>query len=86
MSPMQFTLALLLIPYALFLILFAAFAFVNLFHIFRFGSFTLLSFAVTFLFLGGTAIILVGTYTLLSGTDWTQPLFVFRTSVFAPTF
>ena len=71
----------LLVPCALFAVFFVIFSLVNLYHLFRFGSFTLLSFAVTFCFLGGAAIILSAAYTALQGVDWTGPLFTFASNV-----
>lgn len=77
---MALPLWIILIPLALVLVLYVAFSIVDLIHLFQFGSFTFLSFVVTFCYLGGTAIIAAAAYTALQPVDWAQPLFAFSSS------
>lgn len=64
----------LLIPYALFGLLFAILALVDVYHMVRFGTFGLVNFVALFLFLAGTAIILWWTAGALVSVDWQQPI------------
>jgi hypothetical protein len=63
---------LLLIPYAIFLIVFAVFALVDLANLWRYRSGFISAAVVTIIFLAGTAAIIYGTYYLLSPLNWMQ--------------
>jgi hypothetical protein len=63
---------LLLAPYAVFLLIFAVFALVDLANLWRFRSGFFSAAFVTIIFFAGTAAIIYGTYYLLSPIDWTQ--------------
>lgn len=66
----EFELSFILIPYFLFLFLFAVFAFFNLYHIIRFGVKTTLGLFSIVVFGVGTFYILVGTMAAASEIDW----------------
>ncbi len=61
---------LLLIPYALFLVVFALFSLVDLYHAVRFRSGWFSAFVLVLVYLAGTAGILFVSYLLLSPVDW----------------
>jgi Kef-type K+ transport system membrane component KefB len=63
---------LLLTPYAIFLLLFAVFALVDLANLWRYRSGFFSAAIVTIVFLAGAAAIIYGTYYLLSPLNWTQ--------------
>ena len=63
---------LLLIPYAIFLLIFAIFSLVDLLNAWRFRSGYGSAVFLIFLFLAGTACILFVTYDLLTPVDWLQ--------------
>lgn len=74
---MALPLWIILIPLALVFVLYIAFSIVDFIHLFQFGSFTFLSFVVTFCYIGGTAIIAAAAYTALQPIDWNAPLIAF---------
>lgn len=78
------TVAIFLIPAALFLFLFGFFSLVALYHMLRFGEKNFLTFIVTFLYIAVSAIILFAAWLSLQTIDWTVPLFV-TTPMFFPT-
>jgi len=63
---------LILTPYAVFLLVFAIFALVDLANLWRFRSGFISAAFVTIIFLAGTAAVLYGTYYFLAPLDWTQ--------------
>lgn len=77
--------AALLIPYALFLLIFLFFSFVNLYHLIKFGSTNFVAFMATFLFLAGSVLILYTSYTYIINTDWTRTIDVIP-DLSAPTY
>jgi len=62
---------LLLIPYGIFLLLFAFFSLVNIANLLRYGARNSVGFMATFIFISGTAIILFFTWQTLLPVDWT---------------
>ncbi|MDO8622304.1 MAG: hypothetical protein Q7R80_03675 [bacterium] len=62
----------LLIPYGLFVLLFAAFAAMDIVHMVKFGTYTLANYFALVIFLAGTAFLLWGTSQLLAPVDWSQ--------------
>ncbi len=65
-----FPFILILIPYGLAILFFALMALINVLHLIHYGSPTITSFLVTFLFLTGAVFILFFTWQELQGTDW----------------
>ena len=59
-----------LIPYALFLLGFAFFAFFAIYHLIRFGFKTFSNFLMMFVFLGVTVIVLFVSYQMISEINW----------------
>ena len=76
------TIAIFLIPATLFLLLFAFFSFVALYHMLRFGEKNFLTFLATFLYIAVSALILFAAWTALQTVDWTTPIFVTNPLVF----
>ncbi|MEK7643973.1 MAG: hypothetical protein AAB390_01570 [Patescibacteria group bacterium] len=73
----------LLFLYFIFLLIFAFFSVVNVYHIASSGTLTSASFAITFL-VGALAIFtFYFTFALLVDVRWTQPLILFDTSWFS---
>jgi hypothetical protein len=68
---MSFTLAILLIPYILIVLLFLTLAVLNIYHLIIYGATTGVSFLFTFIFLAGAAVIAFISWQLLSPIDWT---------------
>ncbi|HEX9664876.1 MAG TPA: hypothetical protein VGA49_03585 [Patescibacteria group bacterium] len=68
------------IIYAIFLLIFLIFAFFSLYHIFKFGFWDFFTYLVTFIFIGGTVIILFITWQSARQIDWSQSLVIFETS------
>ena len=64
----------LLIIFTIFLAIFFIFLIINVYHIVASASFTLPSFVVTFFVTATSLLILYGTWFLLQGIDWQQPL------------
>lgn len=76
--------AVFLIPYTLFLLVFLFFSFVNIYHLIHFGRATgIMGFFATFLFLAITVLILNTTYLYAIGIDWSQTFNLF--SAFLPS-
>lgn len=63
-------LAFLLIPYGLFLLFFALFAFASVAHVFIFGEKNATTFIATFIFLVGTIAIANTAWRALAAIDW----------------
>lgn len=75
---LTFPLLLILIPYALFFLLFIIFVWINIYHIVLFGSMSATSFFATFIFLGVSAYILFLTWDLLAVVDWGAKITIFK--------
>jgi hypothetical protein len=65
---------LLLIPYAIFLLVFAAFSLVDVLNAWRFRSGMISAFFLIIVYLAGVAAILAFTFIALSPIDWLQPV------------
>lgn len=63
---------LILIPYAIFLLVFLVFSLIDIANAWRFRSGFISSSFLIFVYLAGCAIILLGTYLVLSPIDWMQ--------------
>lgn len=72
----EFSLYVLLIAYGLIVVAFIIFAIFNLYHLFSFGFLSFLSYFMTFVFLGGTVLILFITYVLASQIDWSATIII----------
>jgi len=68
--------------YLLFLCVFTILSLINLYHIVSTGTFTFVSFIMTFFTFVATVLTLYFTWHLLSGIDWQQPLTLFDGSWF----
>jgi len=68
------TLSLLLIPYLIVVAIFIIVVLINIYHIATSAALTTVSFAVTFFILALGVLTIYGTWYLLQGTDWQQPL------------
>ena len=64
----------LLIPYGLFVALFAVFAIVDIMHMVKFGTYGMVNYIALALFLAGTALIFWTTVQLLAPVDWTMSI------------
>lgn len=64
----------LLIPYGLFVLLFAVFSAMDVMHMVKFGTYTFANYLALVMFLAGTAFLLWGTAHLLTPVDWTMPV------------
>lgn len=73
---MEISVAILLIPYALGVLLYAVFAFFALMHVIRHGLIDLPGFIMTFLFLAATVLILFITYSIAIQFDWGEYLYI----------
>ncbi len=67
-------LALLLIPYGLFLLCFFIFSFFALAHLFIFGEKNFTTFLATFLFIAGSVLVLNTSWNFLVTIDWKEPI------------
>jgi len=67
-----------------FLVLFALFSLFNFYLIYSTGTFTIISFLVTFLMIAATVLILYGTWFFLRDVDWTQTVTLFQGIQYAP--
>ena len=76
----MFTLPLyvILFLYLIYLAIFAIFSVINFYHIVTSGSFTIPSFAASFVVFTLTFLTLYFTWTLLAGVDWQQPITIFN--------
>jgi hypothetical protein len=70
----------LLILYALFLLVFITFFFINLIHIVSTGTTTVGSFFVTLLVISFSAVTMLATWKYLPSADWKEPLISFDIS------
>lgn len=77
---LAFPLYILLFAYLLFLAIFAVVMVANFYHILSTDTLTLPSFAVTLFVLASTVLTLYGTWFLLQGVDWREPIAIFNTS------
>lgn len=68
----SFTLSTILIPYAIFLVIAAFFAFINLRNLWRYRAEDVISFFACLIFLAGLAAIGFFSYVYLSEIDWTK--------------
>lgn len=75
---LSFPLWVTLIPYAIFLIIFIAFAWVDIHHLVLFGSFDVAGFLATFLFLAVSAYLLFLTWQMLATVDWNATVTLFE--------
>lgn len=75
---MSFPLFYLLIPYALFLLIYLIFILMDVYHLAVFSSTSLISFSMTVLFLAGVAYILFWTWHLGQPIDWKQAINLFK--------
>lgn len=71
---MSVPLSVLLLPLALFLILFFIFSLINLVHMIKFASFDVVGFGVTFIFCAVSTLLLWYGYQLLNPINWTEPI------------
>ena len=65
-----------LILYGIMVAIFVIFAIINLYHLFAFGFLSFQSFFMTFIFLGGTVLILFVTYKWGLKLDWSQTFII----------
>lgn len=70
----SFSLALILIPYAVFVMVFLVFALINVYHLIHYGQTTRVSFAVTFVFFLVTGLIFFLSFAAIRDTDWRYPI------------
>lgn len=77
---LAFPLYILLFAYLLFLAIFAVVMVANFYHILSTDTLTLPSFAVTLFVLASTVLTLYGTWFLLQGVDWREPIAIFNTN------
>lgn len=63
-----------LIPYAVYVVLFAALTLVDFYHMVRFGTFGVANVIAAFAFLAGTAYIFFWTAQFLAPVDWSASL------------
>ena len=68
------TLALLLIPYILFLAIWTAFSLFAIYHLVKFGVQNFTTFLATFLYIAASTLILSVSLTTIMRIDWTTPL------------
>ena len=66
--------AVLLIPYALFLLGFTFFAFANILSLGKYGARNAVGLLATFIFVSGTAVIMLFTWKSLAAVDWKEPV------------
>jgi hypothetical protein len=71
---MSITIGAFLVPYLLFLALFVVGGVVNIYHMVKFGTYTLPNYIALVIFLGGAAVMIWGTIALLAGVEWATPL------------
>lgn len=67
-------LALLLIPYGIFLLCFFLFSLFALMHLFIFGEKNFTTFLATFMYIAGSTLILWTSWTLLTFIDWKESI------------
>ena len=71
---MSVPLSILLLPLAVFLLLFIIFALINVAHIIKFAAFDMVGFFTTFIFLAGSTLFLWYAWQAISPIDWTMPI------------
>lgn len=76
---MELTLSLLLIPYAILVVLFFAFAFFNVYHMIVYGFVSTSSFIATFLFFAVTALIIFWSYEIGATIPWDTAITITNT-------
>jgi len=64
----------LLVPYGAFVVLFGVFAFMDVMHMVKFGTYTLANYFALLFFLVGTVVILWSTAQLVNRVDWTASI------------
>ncbi len=75
--------AILLIPYGLFLLAFLFFSFAHIYHLIHFGRATgIVGFLATFIYIAVTVLLLYATYTATADIEWSRALDIF--SSFTP--
>lgn len=67
---MAFPLYFLLFPYLLFLLFWAVFSFVGIYHMAKFGSLNFTTFFTTFIYIGGSFILFAVSLNFIGGIDW----------------
>lgn len=70
----MFPIAVFLIPYGLFLLVFLFFSFVDLTHIVKYSTTNLTTFIATFIYLAVTTLILYATYYAVIEIDWSRTI------------
>ena len=70
----SFPLSIILIPYAIFIIIIALFAYINLRNLVRFRAEDIISFGALFVFLAGLAFLSYFSFNYLVGVDWKQTI------------
>lgn len=68
------TIALFLIPYALFLLIYLFLSMFGITHLIRFGVQNFTTFIATFLYIAASVIILFLSFTILASINWSTPL------------
>ncbi|HCC22470.1 hypothetical protein A2480_01535 [Candidatus Uhrbacteria bacterium RIFOXYC2_FULL_47_19] len=71
---MSLPLAIILIPYGVIVLVFAIVALLNVYHLIHYSATSKTSFAFTFIFLAGTAVIAFLTWQAVGGVDWQTPI------------
>jgi len=71
---MSVPLSIILLPLALFALIFVVFSLINIAHMIRFAAFDMVGFFATFIFLAGSTLFMWYAWQLLSPIDWTMPL------------
>ncbi len=71
-SSLQFPSFILLIPYALFLLVFSLYSIFNLYHLFFYGVFGLGLYLIIISFFSGTVILVALSFTFLAPYEWTS--------------
>ena len=70
---MSVPLSILLLPLAIFLLLFFILSLVNIAHLMRFASFNMAGFWACFIFMAGSALFLYFAWGAIDQIDWKQP-------------
>lgn len=64
----------LLVPFGLFIALFAIFAAIDIMHMVKFGTYTFANYLALVAFLAGSAVIFWAMAQLLGSVEWSQPI------------
>jgi len=75
---MSFPLSIFLIIYFIFLVIFILFSYFDIYHLLKFGTLNITNFLVTFIYLGGSILIIFISWQYLSQIDWQQPIELFQ--------